>query len=69
MLSEAILKAPDLPESRLISFTQLGILIIAVVGNAQTQLGLITFWQDIFKGIILILAVYFDQVREARALG
>jgi ribose transport system permease protein len=49
--------------------TLLGVLIIGVVGNALTQLGLITFWQDIFKGIILILAVYFDQVREARALG
>jgi ribose transport system permease protein len=44
--------------------TLLGVLIIGVVGNALTQLGLITFWQDIFKGAILILAVYFDQLRE-----
>jgi ribose transport system permease protein len=44
--------------------TILGVLIIGVVGNALTQLGLITFWQDIFKGAILILAVYFDQLRE-----
>jgi ribose/xylose/arabinose/galactoside ABC-type transport system permease subunit len=44
--------------------TILGVLIIGVVGNALTQLGLITFWQDIFKGAILILAVYFDQLRQ-----
>jgi ribose/xylose/arabinose/galactoside ABC-type transport system permease subunit len=49
--------------------TIIGVLIIGVVGNALTQLGLITFWQDIFKGAILILAVYFDQIREARAVG
>jgi ribose transport system permease protein len=49
--------------------TILGVLIIGVVGNALTQLGLITFWQDIFKGAILILAVYFDQLREARMLA
>lgn len=48
--------------------TIIGVLIIGVVGNALTQLGFITFWQDIFKGFILILAVYFDQVREMRAL-
>jgi ribose transport system permease protein len=48
--------------------TILGVIIIGVVGNALTQLGLITFWQDIFKGAILILAVYFDQIREVRAL-
>ena len=44
--------------------TILGVLIIGVVGNALTQLGLITFWQDIFKEAILILAVYFDQLRQ-----
>jgi ribose/xylose/arabinose/galactoside ABC-type transport system permease subunit len=49
--------------------TILGVLIIGVVGNALTQLGLITFWQDIFKGVILIIAVYIDQVRETRAAG
>jgi ribose transport system permease protein len=47
--------------------TILGVLIINVVGNALTQLGLITFWQDIFKGAILIVAVYADQLREARS--
>lgn len=47
--------------------TILGVLIINVVGNALTQLGFITFWQDIFKGAILIAAVYADQLREARA--
>jgi len=47
--------------------TFIGVLIIQVVGNALTQLGLITFWQDIFKGVILILAVYFDQMRDLRS--
>jgi ribose/xylose/arabinose/galactoside ABC-type transport system permease subunit len=50
-----------------LSGTLVGVLIIEVVGNALTQLGLITFWQEIFKGVILILAVYFDQLREMRA--
>jgi len=49
--------------------TIIGVLIIGVVGNALTQLGFITFWQDIFKGTILILAVYFDQIREMRISG
>jgi ribose/xylose/arabinose/galactoside ABC-type transport system permease subunit len=48
--------------------TLIGVLIIGVVGNALTQLGFITFWQDIFKGAILILAVYFDQMREVRTM-
>lgn len=47
--------------------TILGVLIINVVGNALTQLGFITFWQDIFKGAILIVAVYADQIRETRS--
>ncbi len=47
--------------------TILGVLIIGVVGNALTQLGFITFWQDVFKGAILIVAVYADQIRESRA--
>lgn len=47
--------------------TIVGVMIIVVVGNALTQLGFITFWQDIFKGFILILAVYFDQLREIKA--
>jgi ribose transport system permease protein len=46
--------------------TILGVLIIGVVGNALTQLGFITFWQDIFKGAILIVAVYADQLRESK---
>jgi ribose transport system permease protein len=46
--------------------TILGVLIISVIGNALTQLGFITFWQDVFKGVILIIAVYTDQIRETK---
>lgn len=47
--------------------TFIGVMIIEIVGNAFTQLNLITFWHDIFKGCILIIGIYFDQLREMKA--
>jgi ribose transport system permease protein len=47
--------------------TFIGIWIMEVIGNGLTQLNLITFYQDIFRGVILIAAIYFDQLREIRS--
>jgi ribose transport system permease protein len=43
--------------------TILGVLILGTVNNGMTLIGLSSFWQEVARGIILILAVAFDQVR------
>jgi ribose transport system permease protein len=41
----------------------LGVLIIGVINNGLTLLNIETFWQDVTRGTLLILAVGFDQIR------
>jgi ribose transport system permease protein len=43
--------------------TILGVLILGTVNNGMTLIGLSSFWQEVARGVILILAVAFDQVR------
>jgi ribose transport system permease protein len=43
--------------------TILGVLIIGIINNGLTLLNVESFWQDVTRGILLILAVGFDQVR------
>jgi ribose transport system permease protein len=43
--------------------TVLGVLIIGVINNGLTLLNIESFWQDVTRGTLLILAVGFDQVR------
>ncbi|HHT66525.1 MAG TPA: ribose ABC transporter permease [Clostridiales bacterium] len=42
----------------------IGILIIAVLSNALNLLGLNTFWQQIVKGIVILLAVSIDVLKK-----
>jgi ribose transport system permease protein len=43
--------------------TVLGVLIIGIINNGLTLLNIQSFWQDVTRGILLILAVGFDQIR------
>lgn len=42
----------------------IGILIIAVLGNALNLLGINSFWQLVAKGIVILLAVSLDKLRK-----
>jgi ribose transport system permease protein len=37
--------------------------VIAVLNNGLTLLNVSSFWQDVARGTLLILAVSFDQLR------
>lgn len=43
--------------------TILGVFILGTVNNGMTLIGLSSFWQEVARGVILIAAVAFDQVR------
>lgn len=42
-----------------------GMLILGVLVNGLTLLDVSSFWQDITRGVVIILAVYVDGVRKA----
>ncbi|MCR4955445.1 MAG: ABC transporter permease [Lachnospiraceae bacterium] len=46
--------------------TIIGILIIAVLSNGLNVMGVNSFWQDVFKGIIIIVAVVIDVLRKSK---
>jgi ribose transport system permease protein len=43
--------------------TILGVLIIGVINNGLTLLNIISYWQEVIRGLLLIAAVGFDQLR------
>jgi ribose transport system permease protein len=43
--------------------TLLGVLIIGVVNNGIVLLNVESFWQDVVRGLLLIIAVAVDQLR------
>jgi ribose/xylose/arabinose/galactoside ABC-type transport system permease subunit len=43
--------------------TFIGVLIIGVINNGLTLLGVSYYWQDISKGIIIVLAVTLATLR------
>ena len=47
--------------------TFIGILIIGVITNGLNLMGINSFWQDVFKGVIIMAAVVFDVFRKRRA--
>ena len=47
--------------------TFIGILIIGVITNGLNLMGINSFWQDVFKGIIIMVAVIIDVLRKSRA--
>ena len=44
--------------------TFIGILIIGVITNGLNLMGINSFWQEVFKGIIILVAVVIDVVRK-----
>ncbi len=44
--------------------TVLGLIIIGVLNNGLILLNINSFWQDVARGTLLILAVSFDQLRQ-----
>ncbi len=47
--------------------TFIGILIIGVLNNGLNLMGINSFWQDVFKGIIILVAVIIDVLRKSKA--
>jgi len=47
-----------------ITGTLVGLLIIGVMNNGLVLMNVNSFWQDVARGVLLILAVSFDQLRE-----
>lgn len=43
--------------------TVLGLLVIGTLNNGLVLLNVSSFWQDVARGVLLILAVSFDQLR------
>jgi len=46
--------------------TLLAVLVLGVIGNGFVLLGLSSFWQDVARGMILMLSVGLDQFRHRR---
>jgi ribose transport system permease protein len=46
----------------------LAVLILGTLNNGLTLLNVSSFWQDVTRGVVLMLAVSLDQLRN-RALG
>lgn len=42
----------------------LGVITLYVLNNGLTLLGFSSFWQDIMRGALIIIAVYIDYVRQ-----
>lgn len=47
-----------------IAGTALGLLILGVLNNGLVLMNVSTFWQDVARGTLLIVAVSFDQLRQ-----
>jgi len=48
--------------------TLLAVLILGTLNNGLTLMNVSSFWQDVTRGVVLLLAVSLDQIRT-RALG
>ena len=41
--------------------TLIGALIVAVIGSGLNMLGMLSFWQKVLKGVILVLAILLNE--------
>lgn len=46
--------------------TLIGVLIIGVMNNGLNLMGVSSYWQDVAKGVIIILAIYMDIIRNKK---
>lgn len=42
----------------------LGVLIIAIIGNGLTILNVMSYWQEVLKGTLLVFAIYINQIKS-----
>jgi ribose/xylose/arabinose/galactoside ABC-type transport system permease subunit len=49
-----------------VSGTVLGVLILGVLNNGLVLLDVNTFWQEVVRGTVIILAVAIDEYRKRR---
>ena len=49
-----------------IGSTMIGVLIIGVLNNGLNLLGLNSFWQQVAKGVVILLAVYIDMIKKRK---
>jgi ribose transport system permease protein len=49
--------------------SMIGALIMAVLRNGSQQMGWPTYFQEIIIGLVIIVAVFFDRVRQGRNSG
>jgi ribose transport system permease protein len=48
--------------------TLIGVIILRILDNGLTLLEVSSFWQDVARGAVLLLAVSFDQIRQRLSL-
>ena len=48
--------------------TVLGVLIIGFINNGLNLLRMNSFWQYICKGVVILIAVYLDDMKNKRML-
>jgi len=46
--------------------TLIGVLVIAVLNNGLNLMNVNSFWQSIAKGLVILVAVYFDLMKKKR---
>ena len=46
--------------------TIIGCIIIAVINNGMNLIGLNSFWQQVAKGLVILIAVYVDAMKKTR---
>ncbi len=54
-------------ELEVIAATIIGVLLMGVMANGLIIMDVDSFWQHVVRGVILIIAVYFDQKRKEKA--
>ncbi len=47
--------------------TIIGALIIGILNNGLNLLNVNSFWQDVVKGIVILLAVFIDYVKNTKS--
>ena len=47
--------------------TLIGVLIIGVLNNGLNLMNVNSFWQDVVKGVVILLAVFIDYVKNSKS--
>ena len=47
--------------------TIIGALIIGILNNGLNLMNVNSFWQDVVKGVVILLAVFIDYVKNSKS--